>query len=87
MAILDVSVGFVMAGEDAPSTGTVRIDSDIIKMMRVVCAHRDEKAVEYLSTILRGVVTADYKAVVAEMKNPETKPPTRKRKRQTPNRE
>jgi hypothetical protein len=52
---------------------TVKIDAEIARRAKVVAAHRNISAAEYLSKILDPVVTRDYSRIADEISR-ETKP-------------
>jgi hypothetical protein len=55
---------------DDLATGTVRVRTDLIDMIRVICTHERQddgsrlKAVEYIDSLLRGPVVARHEAVM-----------------------
>ena len=59
--------------EDPVGTGTIRLDAELIRMARIICAHspgrgaRQMKLVDYLDTLLRGSITADYNRIMASI--------------------
>ncbi len=60
-------------------TVTVRMDSDLVRMARVVCAGRTEKLIDYLDAIARERITADYQAFMSGSAPP-AKPAKRRAK-------
>jgi hypothetical protein len=55
------------------STVTVRMDSDLVRIMRVYCAGKAIKLVDYLDELVRARAIADYEAFMAS-DPPATKP-------------
>lgn len=47
-------------------TVTVRMDSELVRLARIVCAGRTVKFVDYLDEIARERIIADYEAFMAE---------------------
>ncbi len=60
----------VMADEDQPSTRTARVDTELLRLARIVCAHtpgrngKQLKLTDYLDSILRPHITKDYQATM-----------------------
>jgi hypothetical protein len=65
-----------------PPTVTVRMDSELVRLARIVCAGRTMKLVDYLDAMVREKIVADYEAFMAEKQGETAKErPTQKRKR------
>lgn len=73
--------------EKVPSTATVRIDSELVRMARIVCAHRDGrngnrlKLVDYLDQLVRGLITKDYQDLlesIASEQDQKVEPPRKR---------
>lgn len=61
------------AGGEQPSTVTVRMDADLVRMARVICAHtpgrggKQLKLVDYLDSLLRGPITERHAEIMAQI--------------------
>lgn len=64
------SFGTSLVADDQPSTVTVRLDSDLVRKARFVCARRKGrggsslKLVDYLDSLVRSLIENDYNAEV-----------------------
>ncbi len=74
---------------DEPGTVTARVDGELIRMARIICAHtpgrndKQLKLVDFLDSLLRAPITERYHAILAEIarKQAEGVKPASERKR------
>lgn len=77
----------LMSDEAEVSTSTVRIDTELVRKARIVCAHspgrgsKQLKLVDYLDSIVRKKIEGDFARIIAEIKAAEDgSEPKKKRK-------
>jgi len=89
MSLTAVDQRTLMA-DQTPETATARIDRDLLEQARIIVAFnrrtgkRPAKLTDYLHELLRPLISAEYKKVVAQMSKeeaPEKKPPTKPKKK------
>ena len=56
---------------------TARIDSEVMRLARVIAASRNQTVAEYLSNTLKPLVTRDYAEFIAKEAKGIEKPPKR----------
>lgn len=49
------------------TSGTVRLDSDLMRMLRLICNDRGISMAEYITPIVEDTVKADYKATLDKL--------------------
>lgn len=66
--------GVLMSEEqEQAGTSTVRIDAELVRMARIICAHspgragKQLKLVDYLDSLVRGPIQKRYREVLAEV--------------------
>ena len=63
----------LMSEEEAQPTVTVRVDTELVRMARIICAHtpgragKNLKLVDFLDGLLRGPIQTRYKEVLAKL--------------------
>ena len=66
-----------MAEEQGPSTLTVRMDAELVRLARIICAHAPgrsgnaKKLVDYIDEIVRQRILDDYASLVSRIKQAE----------------
>lgn len=77
----------LMADDEAPSTMTVRVDTELVRKARIICAHtpgragKQLKLVDYLDSLLRGPINDRYNEVLAEITAAQKAPSDGRRKK------
>jgi hypothetical protein len=66
---------------DGASTVTVRMDSELVRLARIVCAGREIKLVDYLDALTREKILADYEAFMGQRSTPGATSRPQKKKR------
>lgn len=71
MQTLPVPVSLM--SEEQVGTVTVRIDAELVRMARIICAHtqsrpgKNLKLVDYLDTLVRQPITSEYRRIMEEI--------------------
>ncbi len=71
-ATMELPLDLLMSTEDLPSTTTVRMDVELVRKARIICAHspgragKQLKLVDLLDSLVRSGIESRYRAVLAD---------------------